>query len=146
MSLRAVSLRDRKSSGNLPSPLLIKLDNLGDKRPSVAVLAILHLHPSEPGQLVGRERHKVFILGRLVGVLYEHVDVLLHIVLLDGNDVDEIGVLEDLGRLEGSWEGGAGGAALAVRARGRSQRQQRQQGREDREKGKLQFFAADSLT
>jgi hypothetical protein len=81
--------------------------------------------------VVGGKRDIVFLLRSLVDVLYQHIDALLGVVLLDRDDVDEIGVPEDLGRFEGGREGGAGGAALPVCARGRGQRQQRQEGRED---------------
>jgi len=67
--------------------------------------------------LVRGEGQVVFILGLLGDVLDEDVDLLLDVVLLERDDVDEIGVLEDLGRLElggqrhlGPGPGGGGGA------------------------------------
>jgi hypothetical protein len=53
--------------------------------------------------LVRCEGEKVFILRGFGDVLYEDVDVLLDIVLLDGNNVHEIGVFPHLW-----WLGGRG--------------------------------------
>lgn len=83
-----------------------------------------------------RKRQEVIGLRLLVDVFYYDIDGFLDVVLLQRHDVDEVGIFEDLGRLE-CWRRDSylGGAVMvmvvSMRRACRSQGKQRKDGRED---------------
>lgn len=78
----------------------MNFDDFGSELASFAVLAILDLETTDAGDLFRCEGDIVFVL-RLLGRVFNHdVDVVLDEALLGGNDVHEVDILENLGRLE----------------------------------------------
>lgn len=113
------------AAGGPNVPVRVVLDLFCHKGSGAGVLAILDLEAADAGHLVGREGEVVCILGLLGNVLNEDVDLLLGVVLLQRDDVDEIGVLEDLRRPELGRRGDLGRGRLRAGDGGRQQAQER---------------------
>lgn len=106
----------RGASTRALSPQRINFDDLGNKEAGLSVLAISDLETADTRQLVRGEWHVVLVLRGFVDVLDQDIDLLLDKVLLQGDDVDEVGILEHLRRLEGGRQvavglGGVGAGA-----------------------------------
>lgn len=106
-------------------PVGIKLHSFDGEGADVCIFPVLHLHAAHPRHLIGCEGQEVFILRQFVHILDDDVDRLLDVVLLQGDDMDQVGVLENLWGLEGRVE--ADGRPCEARAGKRRQAQKRGQ-------------------
>lgn len=87
----------------LDKPVGIIFNWLRDEWTSTGGLAVLYFKSSNASNLLRRERDIVFALRLLGNILDKNIDLLLGVVLLQGDDMDQVGVLEDLRRLELGW-------------------------------------------
>lgn len=82
----------------------VEFDVFGDEWFGVGVFVIFYFDVIEVWDLIGCEGEVVFILWFFVDIFYDDIDVFFDVVFFDGNNVDEVGVFEDLWGFEGRWE------------------------------------------
>lgn len=96
-------MKNEQKYGN-GSPVCVNTDNLRAREDGVGLVLVLDIQTSDSGDEVLRERQVVVLLRLRVDVLNNKIDCLARMFLLQVDGANEVGMLEDLRRLEGAAE------------------------------------------
>lgn len=116
-------MKNEQKYGN-GSPVCVNTDNLGAREDGVGLVLVLDIQTSDSGDEVLRERQVVVLLRLRVDVLNNKIDCLARVFLLQVDGANEVGMLEDLRRLEGAAEHPLGHVGVAEVGLGLCEREQ----------------------